>query len=95
MLCKINPKNLKVVVNYELRSASSYLKRAQIARYSSPNKKIHIISLIDEGQTRTYEEVEENCKVQLEELPSQVPKVLVDDIHSQNGDNNFNTNDDQ
>jgi hypothetical protein len=79
MLQKIKAKNLKLIVNFELRSSSAYLQRAQICKYQSKNKKIHVISLIDQDQTRVYEQVEENCKVTLIELPSNVQSVLKDD----------------
>jgi len=88
LLQKIKPKNLKMIVNFELRNSSAYLKRAQICRYQSKNKKIHVISLIDQDQTRVYEQVEENCKVTLIELPSNVQSVLKDD--SPSGSNNAN-----
>ena len=44
----------------------------------SSENKIHIISLVDEDQTKIYEQVEEVCKVQLIELPSNVAEVLCD-----------------
>ena len=79
MLYKINSLNLKIIINFEIRSSSSFLKRCSISKYINKSNKIHVISLIDEGQTPTYEKVEENCSVQLEELPSNVAEVLCDD----------------
>merc|ERR1712087_493705 len=79
MLKKIKAKNLKMIVNYELRSSSAYLKRSNICKYQSKKKKIHVISLIDQDQTRVYEQVEANCKVELVELPSNVQAVLCDE----------------
>jgi len=79
MLHKIKPRNLKLIVNFEIRSSSAYLKRCNICKYQSKHKKIHVISLIDQDQTRVYEQVEENCKVTLIELPSNVQSVLKDD----------------
>merc|ERR1712233_95855 len=79
MLYAINSLKLKIIINFEIRSSSSYLKRCSISKYINKNNKIHVISLIDENQTKTYEDVEENCGVQLEELPSNVAVVLCDD----------------
>merc|ERR1712187_383758 len=79
MLYKINSLNLKIIINYELRSPCSYLKRCSISKYINKSNKIHVISLIDDDQTQLYEEVEKNCGVQLEELPSNVADVLQDD----------------
>merc|ERR1712048_695207 len=77
MLYKIN--SLKIIINYKLRSPCSFLKRCSISKYINKSNKIHVISLIDDDQTQLYEEVEKNCGVQLEELPSNVADVLQDD----------------
>merc|ERR1719242_2252682 len=77
-LTAVDPKKLKVIINFELWRSSSYLKRCTITKYLGKNKKIHYISLIDNDQTATYEEVEKNCGVVLVDLPSNVQTVLVD-----------------
>eukprot|EP01083_Nonionella_stella_P178504 630770_1 len=78
MLYKIHPNNLKIIINFEIRSSAAFLKRCNIAKYEDKKKKIHCISLIDNEQTKIYEHVEHNCNVQLEELPSNVAQVLCD-----------------
>jgi len=88
LLQKIKPKNLKLIVNFELRQSSAYLKRAQICKYLSRNKKVHVVSLIDQDQTKVYEQVEANCKVTLIELPNNVLSVLKDDSPSGSPNNN-------
>jgi len=90
LLQKIKPKNLKLIVNFELRASSAYLKRAQICKYQSKNKKVHVVSLIDQDQTKVYEQVETNCKVTLIELPNNVLSVLKDDSPSGSPNNEKN-----
>jgi len=77
-LSAVEPKNLKVIINFSLRNSSAYLKRCTISKYLGKNKKIHYISLIDNEQTAVYEDVEKNCGVSLVDLPSNVQSVLVD-----------------
>eukprot|EP00485_Elphidium_margaritaceum_P022900 CAMPEP_0202710562 /NCGR_PEP_ID=MMETSP1385-20130828/22520_1 /ASSEMBLY_ACC=CAM_ASM_000861 /TAXON_ID=933848 /ORGANISM="Elphidium margaritaceum" /LENGTH=1596 /DNA_ID=CAMNT_0049370129 /DNA_START=389 /DNA_END=5179 /DNA_ORIENTATION=- len=84
MLSQIDPKLLKVVINFELRSSSTFLKRACVAKYESAHKKVHYISLIDEGQSAVYEQVEANCNVSLVELPPNVNEVLIDEADAKN-----------
>merc|ERR1711920_901886 len=79
ILQNINSLKLKVIINYDIRSSSSYLQRCSISTYTSASNKIHVISLIDEQQTGVYEKVEENCSVELQELPHNVAEVLCDD----------------
>jgi len=86
MLYKINTLNLKIIINFELRAASSYLKRCMISKYINKCNKIHVISLIDDDQTALYEEVEKVCAVQLEELPSNVADVLDQDSDDDDAD---------
>jgi len=77
-LTAVDPKNLKVIINFSLRSSAAYLKRCTITKYMGKNKKVHYISLIDQEQTAIYEMVEKNCGVVLVDLPSNVQSVLVD-----------------
>mmetsp|Transcript_1335 Transcript_1335/g.2618 ORF Transcript_1335/g.2618 Transcript_1335/m.2618 type:complete len:163 (-) Transcript_1335:33-521(-) len=78
----------KIIINFELRKASSFLKRACIAKYQSSRNKIHYISILDENQSTTYEQVEANFRVSLVELPSNVSEVLADGV---NGDGDAKT----
>jgi len=78
ILQNINPLKLKVIINYDIRSSSAYLQRCSISKYINANNKVHVISLIDEQQTTVYERVEENCSVELQELPHNVAEVLCD-----------------
>jgi len=77
-LHRVDPKNLKVIINFALRNSSAFLKRCSVSKFQAPSKKIHYISLIDNDQTTTYEAVEKNCGVVLVDLPSNVQSVLVD-----------------
>jgi len=78
LLSAVDAKNFRIVINFQLRSSSAFLKRCSVSHYLGNGKKIHCISLIDNDQTRVYEDVEKNCGVVLVDLPSNVQAVLVD-----------------
>ena len=65
------------ILNMELHKPLEFLERASIAKYINDYHKVHSISMISEEEYKIYENVEEECKVFLDELPSIVASVLI------------------
>ena len=77
MLRKIQPKKFKIILNMELNKPVEFLERASIAKYLNNYHKVHIISLISDKECRLYEDVEDECNVLMDKLPSNLNDVLI------------------
>merc|ERR1712228_917935 len=73
----VDSDKLRVIINYQIKNADSFLMRSTIRKYKQESDEVHIITLCDDRERNLISEIEANViNQQMESLPSDFGKNL-------------------